>query len=123
MAPGPGAGLRLSLRAARGASPIRRRGAPGGTQWIFRRAMDSRWDHPSMDNNNLGLCPYCQSDQIIRLEGGMKDGYLRSGVAVSTFKTVEFVRLICLQCGSVREWVANQKDLDLLREKYGPARA
>jgi hypothetical protein len=74
-----------------------------------------------MGDVNLGLCPYCQSDEVISLQSSASDGYGRSSISVSTFKSIQFARLICLQCGSVREWVANRQDLDLLRKKYGRA--
>jgi hypothetical protein len=68
---------------------------------------------------NFGPCPHCQSDEITWLSSGVADGYNRSGIQVSAFKSISFARLICLECGLVREWVADRKDLDFLRRTYG----
>jgi hypothetical protein len=74
-----------------------------------------------MTNVDHGSCPNCQSKEMILLPSGIADGYNKSGVHVGAFRSVSFARLICLQCGLVREWVASRKDLDLLRKKYGRA--
>ncbi|AGL16053.1 hypothetical protein L083_2543 [Actinoplanes sp. N902-109] len=54
------------------------------------------------------------------MPSSMADGHLRSGMAVSTFRTIQFSRVICLQCGLVREWVTDAAHRQLLREKFGP---
>ena len=75
-----------------------------------------------MTEVNFGACPHCQSSEIIWLRSSAADGYNRSGVTVGAFRSISFARLICLQCGLVREWVDNREHLDLLRKKYGRER-
>lgn len=72
-----------------------------------------------MADINFGRCPHCHSDEIIWVPSSAADGHNRSGIQVGAFRSVSFARLICLDCGMVREWVDNRKDLDLLRRKYG----
>jgi len=74
-----------------------------------------------MGDVNFGLCPHCQSDEIIVLQSGPRDGYGRAGINVGILRSIELARVICLQCGSVREWVTNRADLDFLRKKHGGA--
>jgi hypothetical protein len=69
-------------------------------------------------DRNLGNCPYCRSDELVRLPGRYSDGDNRSGVQVTAFRSISFARIICLQCGSVREWVDSQEDLEMLRNKF-----
>jgi hypothetical protein len=65
-------------------------------------------------------CPSCHGDDIVLVPGATStSSNLRSGVAVGAFRSVVFDRVVCLQCGSVREWVTNRQSLDLLRKKYG----
>ena len=72
-----------------------------------------------MTDTNFGPCPPRQSNEIIWLSTGTADAYNRSGIRVTVFKSISFARHICLQWGLVREWVANRKDLDILRKNYG----
>ncbi|WP_203831517.1 hypothetical protein [Actinoplanes palleronii] len=75
-----------------------------------------------MGDINFGPCPHCGSPEIACVPSGPADGYNRSGMAVSTFRTIPFSRVICLQCGLVREWITDRAHLDLLRKKFGPKR-
>jgi hypothetical protein len=72
-----------------------------------------------MSDVNFGPCPHCQSYELVLLPSSAADGYNRSGVQISTFRSIQFARLICLHCGLVREWVADRTHLELLRKKYG----
>ncbi|AEV88303.1 hypothetical protein ACWT_7293 [Actinoplanes sp. SE50] len=65
-------------------------------------------------------CPHCGSAEIICVPSSMNDGYNRSGMTVSAFRTIPFSRVICLQCGLVREWITDRAQLDLLRKKFRP---
>ncbi|WP_041832152.1 hypothetical protein [Actinoplanes sp. N902-109] len=73
-----------------------------------------------MSDVTFGPCPHCASTEIVCVPSSMADGHLRSGMAVSTFRTIQFSRVICLQCGLVREWVTDAAHRQLLREKFGP---
>ena len=75
-----------------------------------------------MNDINFGPCPHCGSPEIICVPSSSADGYQRSGMAVSTFRTIPFSRVICLQCGLVREWITDRAQLDLLRKKFAPPR-
>jgi hypothetical protein len=79
-------------------------------------------DHQFVVDINFGPCPQCTSVDIICVPSSMSDGYQRSGMTISTFRTIPFSRVICLQCGLVREWISDRAHLDLLRKKFGPAR-
>ena len=79
-------------------------------------------DHQIVGDINFGPCPHCGSAEIICVPSSTADGYRRSGMAVGTFRVIEFSRVICLQCGLVREWVTDRVHLDLLRKKFGPER-
>ena len=81
-----------------------------------------RCDHQVVDDITFGPCPHCGSAEIVCVPSKTADGYQRSGMAVSTFRAISFSRVICLQCGLVREWIADRANLDLLRKKFGPAR-
>ena len=72
-----------------------------------------------MADADFSPCPNCQNGEIICLPSGVADGHNQSGVYIGGFRSVSFARLICLQCGFVREWIATQEGLDLLRKKYG----
>jgi len=79
-------------------------------------------DHQVVNDINFGPCPHCGSPEIICVPSSSADGYQRSGMAVSTFRTIPFSRVICLQCGLVREWITDRAQLDLLRKKFAPPR-
>jgi predicted RNA-binding Zn-ribbon protein involved in translation (DUF1610 family) len=79
-------------------------------------------DHQIVDDVNFGPCPQCGGTEIICVPSRTADGYQRSGMAVSAFRAISFSRVICLQCGLVREWITDRADLDLLRKKFGSAR-
>jgi hypothetical protein len=68
---------------------------------------------------NFGPCPHCRSNEIVWLQSSVSDGYNRSGVQVGAFRSISFDRLICLNCGLVREWVTDPEHRELLRRKYG----
>jgi hypothetical protein len=36
-------------------------------------------------------------------------------------RSIDLARVVCLQCGSVREWVTDREQLNSLRKKYGGA--
>jgi hypothetical protein len=74
-----------------------------------------------VSNINFGQCPHCQSDEIVMLQSGPRDGYGRSTINIGGLTSIPLARVICLQCGSVREWVADRNHLDILRKKYGRA--
>ncbi|MFI7598657.1 hypothetical protein [Actinoplanes sp. NPDC049681] len=75
-----------------------------------------------MGEINFGLCPHCGSAEIVCVPSSMNDGFNRSGIAVSALRVIPFSRVICLQCGLVREWITDRVHLDLLRKKFGPKR-
>jgi hypothetical protein len=74
-----------------------------------------------MSDVSHGPCPHCQSDDVILHQSSPSDGYGRSSINVGGLTSIQFARLICLECGSVREWVASRNDLNRLRKKYGRA--
>ncbi|WIM98694.1 hypothetical protein ACTOB_002303 [Actinoplanes oblitus] len=75
-----------------------------------------------MEPIDFGACPHCGSLEIICVPSSNADGYHRSGMAAGTFRMIPFSRVVCLQCGLVREWITNRAHLDHLREKYKPRR-
>jgi len=76
-----------------------------------------------MSDVDYGPCPHCQSNEVVMHQSGPGDGHGRSGMNVGGLRSIDFARLICLQCGSVREWVANAEHLNRLRKKFGRAQS
>ena len=66
------------------------------------------------------ICPKCQSDDILRIEGEVgaygTGNNIRAGVTI--FSSVEVTRLLCLNCGFSEEWIDSREDLEKLRNKF-----
>jgi len=72
-----------------------------------------------MSDVNFGPCPHCQSDDLVVVPSGPADGYGRSSINVGALTAIGLSRVVCLRCGSVREWVADREHLKRLRQKFG----
>ena len=66
------------------------------------------------DRPYLGLCPNCRADEVIRLPGDMY-----SAILISAFRKLPVARLVCLNCGLVRDWIDDRRHLEMLRKRYG----
>ena len=66
------------------------------------------------------LCPKCQSDDILRIEGEARaygaGNNIRAGFTI--FSAVKVTRFLCLNCGFSEEWIESREDLEKLRRKY-----
>ena len=66
------------------------------------------------------LCPKCQSDDILRIEGEVGahgiGNNIRTGFSV--FSSVKVTRFLCLNCGFSEEWIDSREDLEKLRNKF-----
>jgi hypothetical protein len=74
-----------------------------------------------MSDVNFGHCPHCQSDETVVLQSGPRDGHGRAAINAGGLRSIDLARVVCLQCGSVREWVTDREQLNSLRKKYGGA--
>lgn len=72
-----------------------------------------------MSNIDFGPCPHCQSEEIVVHQSTVSDGYGRSSISIGGLTSIPFSRVICLQCGLVREWVADREHLKRLRKRFG----
>ena len=69
---------------------------------------------------NTGVCPKCQGNDIVHLKdenpGMGGDNNIQLGATI--FSDAKVMRLVCLTCGYMEEWVESDKDLDKIRKKY-----
>lgn len=60
-----------------------------------------------------GTCPKCQSNAVYITPSA--SGPYRQVISISFFKSVEYTRYLCLDCGFSEEWIAPE-DLKDVRE-------
>ena len=58
------------------------------------------------------FCPKCNSTDIFIAKGKSLNQYDRFNL--TTFKFITFDRHICINCGYIEEWVADEKHLEAL---------
>ena len=70
---------------------------------------------------NTGVCPKCQSTEIVRIPGiyGAHGSGNNIQVGLTTFSAVMVTRFVCTCCGFLEDWVERQGDLDMLKKKFG----
>lgn len=68
---------------------------------------------------NSGMCPKCNSRNILRIEG--KAGAYGSGnnipVGFTIFSYVKVPRYVCCNCGYSEEWI-DKEDIPCLERKF-----
>ena len=71
---------------------------------------------------NFRLCPKCQSNDIVRIEGHV--GHYGDGnnipvkMFVLSLDRVKVTRFLCLNCGFSEEWIESREDLERIRSKF-----
>ncbi|MEM9548155.1 MAG: hypothetical protein AAGA77_19395 [Bacteroidota bacterium] len=68
---------------------------------------------------NSHMCPKCNSTDIIRIKGGSTWTGYQNFIRGTMTKMVLVTRYLCADCGFSEEWVEKEKDLELLKKKYG----
>ena len=68
---------------------------------------------------NSGVCPKCESADIIRLRGpaGGSGNNIMTG-----FRGDHITCYVCYRCGFSEEWIESRAALERLRDKHGYAR-
>ena len=65
------------------------------------------------------MCPKCDSTDIIRIKGGSAWTGYQNFIRGTMTRMVMVTRYLCADCGFSEEWVEKEKDLQLLKKKYG----
>lgn len=64
-------------------------------------------------------CTKCESHDIFKIPGPATVGYSQNKVPKSFFSSANVDRYVCARCGYSEEWIAYEKDLAQLAQKYG----
>ncbi|MCF0115302.1 MAG: hypothetical protein HUJ56_08115 [Erysipelotrichaceae bacterium] len=70
---------------------------------------------------STGVCPKCNSRNIMRIEGSAR-GYGAGNnvmVGVTIFSAVKVNRYLCCDCGFSEEWI-DKEDIDKILESKNP---
>ena len=67
-----------------------------------------------------GTCPKCQSTDIahIKDEVGIMGGDNNIQLGATVLSIAKVMRLVCLSCGYLEQWVESEHDLEKIRKKY-----
>ncbi len=71
---------------------------------------------------NSGKCPKCSSSDLVTNSNRTKQGY-RTIISISAWYTVQVATYICMQCGYIEEYVAEDSmkkpsKMDQLRARW-----
>jgi predicted nucleic-acid-binding Zn-ribbon protein len=65
---------------------------------------------------NTKICPKCNNNNCVYVQNMY--GNQSNSIKIGTFMCVDVSKYVCLDCGYVEEWIANDGDLNSIRNIF-----